>query len=84
MPKFTPVKPSRFSDTIAAQLKNAILIRDYKPDEKLPSEKELTETFQASRVVVGRRSGPSNSEVLSPSARGLTAVLMSGDSDTTG
>ena len=52
MPKFTPVKPSRFSDTIAAQLKNAILIRDYKPDEKLPSEKELTETFQASRVVV--------------------------------
>ena len=52
MPRFSPVKSARVSDNITAQLKNAILSGDFKPEEKLPSERELTETFQASRVVV--------------------------------
>jgi DNA-binding FadR family transcriptional regulator len=52
MPKFSSVKPNRVSDNIAAQLKNAILGGGFKPGEKLPSERELTEEFQASRVVV--------------------------------
>jgi GntR family transcriptional regulator, transcriptional repressor for pyruvate dehydrogenase complex len=52
MPKFNPVKSLRVSEYIAAQLKKAILGGDFKPNQKLPSERELTETFQASRVVV--------------------------------
>lgn len=52
MPNFQPVKTLRISENIAAQLKNAILKGEFRPGEKLPSERELTETFQASRVVV--------------------------------
>ena len=52
MPRFTPVKAPRVSDNIAGQLKKAILGGEYSPGEKLPSERELTENFQASRVVV--------------------------------
>ena len=52
MPNFQPVKTLRISENIATQLKNAILKGEFQPGEKLPSERELTETFQASRVVV--------------------------------
>lgn len=52
MPNFTPVKTFRVSNHVSAQLKKAILAGDFPPGEKLPSERELTETFQVSRVVV--------------------------------
>jgi GntR family transcriptional regulator, transcriptional repressor for pyruvate dehydrogenase complex len=52
MVRFSSVKSLRVSENIAAQLKKAILSGDFKPNQKLPSERELTETFQASRVVV--------------------------------
>jgi len=52
MPKFISAKSVRVSDNIAGQLKNAILSGSIKPGEKLPSERELTETFQVSRVGV--------------------------------
>ena len=49
---FNPVKSHRTSETIAGQLKDAILSGDFKLGEKLPSERELTKAFQVSRVVV--------------------------------
>jgi DNA-binding FadR family transcriptional regulator len=52
MPNFHPVKTLRISENITTQLKNAILKGEFQPGEKLPSERELTQTFQASRVVV--------------------------------
>lgn len=52
MPRFDPVKSCRVSDNIASQLKNTILGGEFKTGEKLPSERELTEEFQVSRVVV--------------------------------
>ncbi len=52
MPDFEPVKTLRISENISTQLKNAILKGDFKPGQKLPSERQLTEAFQASRVVV--------------------------------
>jgi DNA-binding FadR family transcriptional regulator len=52
MYRFSPVKPLRTSENIAGQLKDAILGGDFKPGQKLPSERELTEAFQVSRVVV--------------------------------
>jgi GntR family transcriptional repressor for pyruvate dehydrogenase complex len=52
MPSFSPVKQTRVSDEIMRQLKKAILSGQYLSGEKLPSERELTDAFQASRVVV--------------------------------
>ncbi len=46
------VKQTRISEEITAQLKNAIFRGHYLVGEKLPSEKELCNQFQASRVVV--------------------------------
>ncbi len=52
MPRFISVKPLRISENVAGQLKNAILKGEYTPGDKLPSERELTEAFKVSRVVV--------------------------------
>lgn len=52
MPSFLPVKQIRVSDVVFKQLKSAILSGQFSPGQKLPSERELTETFQISRVVV--------------------------------
>jgi len=49
---FKPVKQVRISEEIMDQLKAAILAGRFKPGQKLPSERELTAEFQASRVVV--------------------------------
>lgn len=49
---FQPVKQSRTSDAILSQVKEAIVTGQFSPGEKLPSERELTEAFQVSRVVV--------------------------------
>ncbi|MCU0591432.1 MAG: FadR family transcriptional regulator [Desulfobacterales bacterium] len=49
---FTPVKQNRIAVEIVSQLKAAILSGRFKPGERLPTERELTEQFQVSRVVV--------------------------------
>ncbi|NNG01519.1 MAG: FadR family transcriptional regulator [Desulfobacteraceae bacterium] len=52
MPSFNPVKQNRVSDEVMDQLKNAVLTGKYTAGDKLPSERELTEMFQVSRVVI--------------------------------
>ncbi|KMY68593.1 hypothetical protein AAU61_02850 [Desulfocarbo indianensis] len=52
MPDFRPIKQTRASEEVLAQLKEAILRGQVKAGEKLPSERELTEQFQVSRGVV--------------------------------
>lgn len=47
-----PVKQTRIAVEIVSQLKAAILSARYKPGERLPTERELTEQFKVSRVVV--------------------------------
>jgi DNA-binding FadR family transcriptional regulator len=49
---FMPVKQNRIAVEIVSQLKAAILSGRFKPGERLPTERELTEQFQVSRVVV--------------------------------
>ena len=49
---FTPVKQTRIAVEIVNQLKAAILSGRFKSGERLPTERELTEQFQVSRVVV--------------------------------
>ncbi len=52
MPKFKPIKQSRVSEEVAEQLKQSILSGEFGPGDKLPSERELMEEFQVSRVAV--------------------------------
>lgn len=52
MPTFTPIKPLRVSSEVTEQLKQSILLGQFKPGDKLPSERELAEEFQVSRVAV--------------------------------
>ena len=49
---FKSVKQPRISEEVFNQLKGAILSHDFKAGDKLPSERELAEQFQASRVVI--------------------------------
>ncbi|MCH1930824.1 FadR family transcriptional regulator [Shewanella sp. A25] len=52
MSVFKPVKQARISSEVGQQLKNAILTGQYKAGEKLPSERELIESFMVSRTVI--------------------------------
>ena len=52
MSQFKPIKRNRISETIAAQLKEALLAGTFKPGERMPTERELTEQFQVSRLVI--------------------------------
>lgn len=52
MNPFRPIKSRKISERIAQQVKNAILRGTMKPGDKLPSERELVEQFQASRISV--------------------------------
>ena len=52
MPNFKPVKQARISEEVLRQLKESILLGQFKSGEKLPSERELTEEFQVSRGVI--------------------------------
>lgn len=47
-----PIKPSRVSDAIAAQIKGQILNGTLKPGDKLPSERELVGQLKVSRPSV--------------------------------
>ena len=49
---FTSVKQNRIAIEIVSQLKAAILAGRFTPGERLPTERELTEQFKVSRVVV--------------------------------
>jgi len=52
MPKFKPVKQLRVSEAVIEQLKESILSGNFKPGDKLPSERDLSEQFKVSRVAV--------------------------------
>ena len=52
MPTFTPIRPLRVSNEVFEQIKQSILLGTFKPGDKLPSERELAEEFQVSRVAV--------------------------------
>jgi GntR family transcriptional repressor for pyruvate dehydrogenase complex len=52
MHNFRPIKQNRISEEVLRQLKEAILLGQFKSGQKLPSERELTEEFQVSRGVI--------------------------------
>jgi GntR family transcriptional repressor for pyruvate dehydrogenase complex len=52
MSPFKPVKQNRISENVVSQLKGAILSGSYCPGTRMPTERELTEQFRVSRVVV--------------------------------
>jgi DNA-binding FadR family transcriptional regulator len=52
MELFRPVRQLRVFEEIVAQLKQSILMGRFKPGDKLPTERELVEQFQASRVAI--------------------------------
>ena len=49
---FRPVRQLRVFEEIVAQLKQSILVGRFKPGDKLPTERELVEEFQVSRVAI--------------------------------
>ncbi|MGO8991673.1 MAG: FadR/GntR family transcriptional regulator [bacterium] len=52
MPRFKPIRQLRISEEVAEQLKQTIISGHFKPGEKLPSERDLAEEFQVSRVAI--------------------------------
>lgn len=52
VPRFKPIKQFRISEEVAEQLKQSIVSGHFKPGEKLPSERDLSEQFQVSRVAI--------------------------------
>jgi GntR family transcriptional regulator, transcriptional repressor for pyruvate dehydrogenase complex len=52
MKPFKPVKQSRVSEAVTEQLKQAILLGHFKAGDRLPSERDLSDQFQVSRVAV--------------------------------
>ncbi|MFH0826023.1 MAG: FadR/GntR family transcriptional regulator [Pseudomonadota bacterium] len=52
MPKFRPIKQNRLSEEVTEQIKQSILLGEFRAGDKLPSERELMEQFQVSRMAV--------------------------------
>ncbi len=52
MTDFKPIRQTRIYEEVVHQLKTAILEHRYNPGEKLPSERQLCDQFQVSRVVI--------------------------------
>jgi GntR family transcriptional repressor for pyruvate dehydrogenase complex len=52
MPAFKPIKQFRVSEEVARQLKESILLGNFNTGDRLPSERDLAEKFQVSRVAV--------------------------------
>jgi GntR family transcriptional repressor for pyruvate dehydrogenase complex len=52
MPKFRPIRQFRISEGVIEQLKQSILLGDFKTGDKLPAERDLAEEFQVSRVAI--------------------------------
>ena len=49
---FDPYKPKRASEEISEAIKQAILTRELKPGDRLPTERALAEQFQVGRLTV--------------------------------
>jgi GntR family transcriptional regulator, transcriptional repressor for pyruvate dehydrogenase complex len=52
VPSFKPIRQFRVSGEVAEQLKHSILVGQFKAGDRLPSERELAEQFQVSRVAI--------------------------------
>jgi len=52
MPRFKPVKQFRVSEEVAEQIKKSILQGTFRAGDRLPSERDLTEEFQVSRMAI--------------------------------
>ncbi|HME45890.1 MAG TPA: FadR/GntR family transcriptional regulator [Syntrophorhabdales bacterium] len=52
MSPFKPIKPYRVSGGVAEQLKEAIILGQYKPGDKLPGERDLAAQFSVSRLSI--------------------------------
>jgi DNA-binding FadR family transcriptional regulator len=53
MPRqFKPVRQLRIWEEVVEQLKDSILSGDFRPGEKLPSERELAQQFQVGRIAI--------------------------------
>lgn len=52
MSRFKPIRPVRVSDEVFEQLKQSILLSHFKSGERLPTERDLAEEFQVSRVAI--------------------------------
>jgi GntR family transcriptional regulator, transcriptional repressor for pyruvate dehydrogenase complex len=50
--RFKPIKQPRISEEVKEQLKQSILSGYFKAGDKLPSERDLSEEFQVSRVAI--------------------------------
>jgi DNA-binding FadR family transcriptional regulator len=50
--RFKLIKQSRVSEEVAGQLKQSILLGQFKTGEKLPSERKFAEEFEVSRVAI--------------------------------
>ena len=49
---FAPVRPTRASSDVIAQIRKAILSGQYRPGDRLPTEREMAHQFAVSRVTV--------------------------------
>jgi GntR family transcriptional repressor for pyruvate dehydrogenase complex len=52
MQQFKPIKQKRVSKEVAEQLKDSIFQGQFKTGDRLPSERELSQQFQVSRITV--------------------------------
>jgi GntR family transcriptional regulator, transcriptional repressor for pyruvate dehydrogenase complex len=52
MSRFEPIRQIRVSEEVAKQLKQSILSGQLKPGDKLPSERELADEFEVSRLAI--------------------------------
>jgi DNA-binding FadR family transcriptional regulator len=51
-PLFAPIRPTRASSDVIAQIRRAILSGKYRPGDRLPTEREMAQQFGVSRVTV--------------------------------
>jgi GntR family transcriptional repressor for pyruvate dehydrogenase complex len=51
-PTFAPIRPTRASSDVIAQIRRAILSGQYRPGDRLPTEREMAQQFGVSRVTV--------------------------------
>jgi DNA-binding FadR family transcriptional regulator len=52
MNRFKPIRQIRISEVVAEQLKESILLGQFKDGDRLPPERELADAFQVSRVAI--------------------------------
>jgi DNA-binding FadR family transcriptional regulator len=52
MQRFKPIKQARISNQVCEQLKQTILLGQFKAGDRLPSERDLAADFQVSRVAI--------------------------------